>query len=190
MRHPEESILALYAGADLPLWRRWRIRLHLRRCDRCRAEVQEFRRMRETLAAASQEAPFPEAVWERIAAEMQANIRLALAAGACVAAHEPARRRPWARAAALAAPVLLLALVGVWLQHSRPQGTAPGSGEDLLLEATGAGIELRQGNRAVLILRHPEPERVTLSGSAQGSLRARWVDEETGQVTIQNVYAP
>lgn len=188
MRHPEESILALYAGGDLGRWRRWWVGLHLRRCERCRAEVQEFARARQMLAEYGK-APVPDAAWERMAAEMQANIRLGLAAGACVGAQEPRRRAPWWQVAALVAPVLVLALVGVWLQQSRPGSSRSTWSEDLLLEATGWGIELRQGDRA-LILRHPEQERVTLTGSAQGSLRARWVDEETGQVTIQNVYAP
>lgn len=188
MRHPEANELALYAGADLPFWRRWLVWGHLRRCEHCREEAQGYRQVRALLAE-SREAWLPDRDWEQIAAEMRANIGLGLAAGACVEPREHARRLPWVRVAVMVAPVLLLALVGVWLQQSRPSRTGPEWSEDLLLEATGAGIELRQGDR-VLILRHPEQERVTLTGSAQGSLRARWVDEETGQVTIQNVYAP
>jgi len=189
MKHPDEEILALYAAADLPLWRQWATGWHVRRCERCRAEVSEFRRTREGLA--DEAAGWMPAVdWERLAAEMQANIRVGLAAGQCIRGREPERRRwPLVRVAAVAVPLIVLTLAGFWLQLNRLRTGAPSWKQDVLLEATGGGIELRLGDR-VLILQHPEAERVTYSGSAQGSLRAHWVDAETGQVTIQNVYAP
>jgi len=36
---------------------------------------------------------------------------------------------------------------------------------------------------------HPSKQPVTYSVGAQGSMRARYVDPETGYVTINNVYA-
>jgi len=47
---------------------------------------------------------------------------------------------------------------------------------------------LKQGDR-MLTLRPPNVGDVTYLVSAQGTLRADYVDEETGQVTIHNVYA-
>jgi len=189
MKHPGEEILALYAAADLPFWRQWTTGWHVRRCEQCRAEVSEFRRTRALLEETAGQM-VPEWDWPRLAAEMHANIRVGLAAGQCVEPRLPERRSwPLVRVAAVAVPLVVLTLAGFWLQLHRLRTAAPSWEQDVLLEATGRGIELRQGDR-VLILQHPEAERVTYSGSAQGSLRAHWVDAETGQVTIQNVYAP
>ena len=127
--------------------------------------------------------------WTRLAGEMKANIHVGLAAGRCVAPAEPERRAPLGRVAALLAPVLLLLLVGFWLQRPGHKPPSPQWEEGTVIEASGGGIELRQGGR-MLSLRHPEAANVTYTGSAQGSMRARYVDSETGQVTIQNVYAP
>lgn len=189
MKHPGEEILALYAASDLPLWRQWATGWHVRRCGQCRAEVIEFRRTREELENEAG-AWMPAADWERLAAEMLANIRVGLAAGQCIRGPAPERRRrPLVRAAAVAVPLIALTLAGFWLQLHRLRTAAPSWEESILLEASSGGIELRQGDR-VLILQHPEGKRVTHSGSVQGSLQAHWVDAETGQVTIQNVYAP
>lgn len=189
MRHPGEEILALYAASDLPLWRQLVTGWHVRRCEQCRVEVREFRRRRKELANDAG-AWMPAVDWERLAAEMQANIRVGLAAGQCIRGREPAHRsRSLVRAAAVAVPLIVLTLAGFWLQLHRLRTPDPSWEEGITLEASGEGIGLRQGDR-VLILQHPEAERVTYSGSAQGSLRAHWVDAETGQVTIQNLYAP
>src|ERR1019366_543258 len=51
---------------------------HLSGCQRCTAEVAAFVRFRETLPELKQ---IPEVPWNRVAAEMRANIRLSLAAG-------------------------------------------------------------------------------------------------------------
>jgi hypothetical protein len=47
---------------------------------------------------------------------------------------------------------------------------------------------MRQGDR-MLSLRHPEAKDVTYLVNVGGGLRARYVDSETGQITIQNLYA-
>ena len=57
----------------------------------------------------------------------------------------------------------------------------------IVLAATPVGIELKQEGRA-LTLMHPSSEPVLVSVSVQGSMTARFVDEETGMVTINNVY--
>src|ERR1022692_4917573 len=81
MTHPNQSILALYAGQDLGWFTRRRTERHLARCRECRDEVQVFASARDNLIALNE---LPAISWNRLAAEMKANIRLGLAAGECV----------------------------------------------------------------------------------------------------------
>ena len=81
--HPNEIQLSLYAGGDLSLLERIRTSLHVRGCERCRAEVAALESRREELRRAADEMP-ADLNWERLAAEMTGNIRVGLAAGECV----------------------------------------------------------------------------------------------------------
>ncbi len=187
MTHPGESVLALYAGGELDLLRRWSVGRHVARCARCRAEVTAFELARQGMADSAGEMP-SEVNWNRLAAEMKANIHVGLAAGECVGpVGVPPARFAW-RAAATLVPVTLVLLVGWWLLPSRPAGPGAAEPEGIVLEATADGIELREhGN--VFALQHPAGGDVTYTVNAQGSLRSRYVDSETMQVTINNVYA-
>ena len=42
VKHPGEDMLALFAGGDLGLLERWRVRSHLNRCEACRSELAQF----------------------------------------------------------------------------------------------------------------------------------------------------
>jgi hypothetical protein len=125
--------------------------------------------------------------WNSLAAEMKANIRLGLAAGRCVEMTEPelepARLR-W-RAPALALPVLLVVIAGWMLQSLNPplKPAAP----EYVVEAGSAGIGVQRDGRGFTLLQ-PQAQNVVFSvrGEAAG---ARYVDAETGQVTISHVYA-
>ncbi len=180
--HPSEVELALYAGGELGWWRRWRLARHMQACSACRGQVAEFRRWREWLRSQDQ---FPAGVnWNRLAAEMRANIRVGLAAGECVGpVGEPYHR--W-RAAALAFPVLVVVLAGWLLQiwHPPLRRAAP---RGLIVAATSSGIELRQGAAALTLL-HPQAADVSRFASGSG-VRTRYVDAQTGYVTISHVYA-
>jgi len=181
--HPRETELALYAGGELSWWRRRRLSGHLRQCESCRAQVESFRDGRAWLRQ-QDELP-PEVNWSRLAAEMRANIRLGLAAGECVG---PVRRPQlrW-RPAALALPVLLLLLAGWMLQIWHPPVRRPAAVRGPVVTATASGVELRQGG-AVLTLLHPHASDVGRFASGEG-VRVRYVDAETGMVTISHVYA-
>jgi len=181
--HPRETELALYAGGELAWWRRWRLSRHLARCESCRMQVEEFGRGRQWLRE-QDELP-PGINWSRLAAEMKANIRLGLAAGECVG---PVREPPlrW-RPAALVLPVLLLVLAGWVLQIWHPPLCRPAGMRGPVVTATAAGVELRQGG-AVLTLLHPHASDVGRFASGEG-VRVRYVDAETGMVTISHVYA-
>ena len=84
-----------------------------------------FGELREALPELSQ---IPEVPWNRIAAEMRANIRLGLAAGECVRSSDrPLRDTPLftgARATLALASVLALMVTGLMLEGPAPQDGA------------------------------------------------------------------
>jgi hypothetical protein len=184
--HPTETKLALFAGKDLSLPSRFRIALHLRGCRRCSRLVHEFRGVRELVAGCGPE--LPRGVhWDAMAAEMKANIRLGLAAGRCVetTVMRPALPRTGWRAPALVLPVLLFVVAG-WILQSLHPPLAPAAPE-VVVQAGSAGIGVERNGRGFTLLQpHTEDVVFSVRGEAAG---ARYVDEETGQVTISHVYA-
>ena len=187
MRHPAETALALYAGGDLGWWTRWGIARHVQQCGSCRRQVEEFRAVCESLEAEREEMP-PGLEWGEAAAAMRANIRLGLAAGECVAERPEPRRSPWRPALAL--PVLLVVLAGVILE-SLPQpvhrAAAPAQA-GVVLDAGPAGIGVERDGHGFQLLRPAAAENVEVSVRGD-SVRSRYVDDATGQVTISHVYA-
>jgi hypothetical protein len=190
MKHLNQATLALEAGGDLGWFARWRAERHIAQCDACRDEAEAFVTTRRILPDLSE---IPEIPWNRLAAEMKANIRLGLEAGECVRAIEPLRQTPFfagARAAVALASVTALLVTGVVLERPAPS-TAP-LDDGMVVTATGNGIQIRKGGQS-LGLMNPAglnpAQRVTYSPDAQGSMRARYVDPQTGYVTINNVYA-
>lgn len=190
MTHPNQSILALYAGQDLGWFTRWRTERHLARCRECRDEVQVFASARDTLVALNE---LPAISWNRLAAEMKANIRLGLAAGECVRGERTAGRlAPFgilsgARTLTACASVMALVAAGLILQRPTPPAPPAISGDGAVLRATATGIELNQGGQT-LSMQHVRSSDVTYSAGAQGSMQAGYVDSDTGNVTINNVY--
>lgn len=178
--HPAEAQLALYAGGDAGWVERWRLSRHVNGCAVCRREVEAFRCVPAGLRAAE----LPDLRWNHLAAEMKANIRLGLEAGRIIA-EPPANARGSVSGirqplAALASLLVLLA-GGYWLQ--RP---SPVSGEPVAL-TTEAGIQVSQAGQTLTLL-HGRATEVTYSAAADGAVRARYVDSETGNVTITHVY--
>jgi hypothetical protein len=125
MKHPSQATLALQAGGDLGFFARWRTERHLRQCERCRAEVEAFATARRI---APDLAEIPELPWNRLAAEMKANIHLGLVAGECVRSGErPVRDIPLfagARAIAALAGIGALLVTGIILERPRPIATS------------------------------------------------------------------
>ncbi len=187
MRHPAETALALYAGGDLRWWTRLGIARHVQQCGSCRRQVEAFRGVREVLRAEREDMP-PDLEWGEAAAAMRANIRLGLAAGECVAEKPEPRRSPWRPALAL--PVLLVVLAGVILE-SLPQPVHRAAAPEpagVVLDAGPAGIGVERDGRGFQLLRPAAAESVEVSVRGD-SVRSRYVDASTGQVTISHVYA-
>ena len=190
MKHPDRETLALHAGGDLGPLARWKTLRHLSKCERCRDEVASFEAVREMVPALAET---PEISGGRLAAEMKANIRRGLAAGECVRSGElPLRETPLfagARAAIAFAGVIALLVTGLVLERPAP-GTDVARFQGVELQSTPNGIQVREGGGA-LRLQHAGAKTgdVDYTAGAQGSMRARYVDTETGYVTVTNVYA-
>jgi hypothetical protein len=185
MKHPNQEALALQAGGDLGAIAGWRMRRHLARCAECRAEIARFVECRQIVGSLDDA---PEMHWNRLAAEMKANIRLGLAAGECVVGGDPAGARPgWSvgRVSVALAGVTALLAVGLLLERPSPSVVRD---PDVVVQATADGIQVRQGGQS-LGLMHSGAGRdaVTYQVGAQGSVEARYVDAETGYVTVNTV---
>jgi hypothetical protein len=200
MNHPDEATLALQAGGDLGPLARWRVGRHLARCGRCRDQVAAFQAVRELLPKMA--AP-PLVHWNRLAAEMKANIRLGLAAGECVrSGPEPLRDTPLfagARAAVAFASVLVLLAGSVVLERPAPKPEIAAI-EGVEFQTTANGIQVREGGGTLRLLHGAQDFRMQIDGrlrsvpavnytpGAQGSMGAGYVDPQTEVATVTNVY--
>jgi hypothetical protein len=182
MNHPRENDLALLAGGEAGRIRRFLLDRHVRTCADCRETVAEYREFRAGLA----DIELPDLNWNFLAADMRANIRLGLEAGACVRSTHVFKRWNFRPAIALAS-LLLLVVAGEFLRDARPHRPAGFDTGTPVLRSTGSGVELRTGaNSLTLLSRHGDAVDQTVS--AQGDIGARYIDGETGSVTINNVY--
>lgn len=193
MTHPVPQQLALFAGGDLAAWSNWRVARHLHQCQDCSSEVAAYRGAAQDIEQL-RELP-ADLDWEDLAMEMKANIRLGLAAGECVEQETVGPGIFGWRLVAVMASVLVLLASG-WLLHmpfsrvEQAKMTAPLppiSEPGVLLQATSTGIQVQENGQSLTML-HRANEPATVSINTSGSVRARYVDSDTGQVTITNVY--
>lgn len=182
IQHPSEATLALHAGGDLGRIARWRTERHLRQCEHCQEEVDAFQGIRRMVSELS---AMPEIPWNRLAAEMHANIRLGLAAGECVRENQPRGESPAGFTALRAAFALasLAAVVGAGLMLQRP---APVMAQTML-RATADGIQVSEGSETLGMRHAAEIKNVSYSANAQGSIGESYVDPVTGDVTMTRV---
>jgi hypothetical protein len=196
--HPELTTLALYWGGELGWLRRLLLSRHVRVCAECRRNLRGFEGsgvwLKETASRQPPVAEAGSAAWDALAAEMTANIRVGLAEAAChgspsgaLVAAPSARTQPaWQMLVAVAGTVLL-AVVLFWSRFSAPV-LAPApvaavdpSGSRTLIVPFAHGARLPDGGGA-------KPKSDKFYPSSPDSLRVRYVDAETGQVTINHVY--
>jgi hypothetical protein len=205
--HISDTDLALYASGDQSATRALMIRWHIGKCERCRTHLEAFRADRTKVREISSEMP-QNIHWDRLAAEMTANIRVGLAAGECVAPRGRKSSFGWRPAAAMAG--LAAVLVTAWwlnmprsttqalgramtaVVHGHGSVAMPGIGpmddRGMVVEASSSGIELRE-NGSMLGVTQGAARPLEVSLSAQGSASARYIDTDTGQITITSVYA-
>ena len=197
--HPALEALALFSRGDLHFIARWRIARHLHHCAECDRQVDLFRAATHELKreATTQTLTGFEAIadWTRLEREMLGNIAVGVAAARCI--DKVGRKHVLISRGALIAGLAVLFIAG-WITHipadqterltttvrhligiERPQ--LPGT----VVRTTRDGIVVRSQGATLTIL-HPPSAVVSLSG--RSGVAARYVDEETGQVTITNVY--
>jgi anti-sigma factor RsiW len=191
--HFPPAQLALYARGDLGFWSRLGVERHLRRCGECADLAVEFSRLQEVIVDAAADLPseLNGPAWHRLASEMTANIRLAIAAGECVTPRFISQARPRLTLALAGLAVLL-----VWAGLERPAvfpgttqlnaETGAESSATPTLEGSESGIAVRGSGRAFTVAA-PAGQNTIRTVSARGEIRSRYVDD-TG-VTIVNVYA-
>jgi len=185
MKHPNQETLALHAGGDLGPIAGWRARRHLARCAECREEVARFEQFRQLLPSLDDS---QELHWSRLAAEMKANIRLGLAAGECVRPDDPVGVGAiWSGARVGVALASVAVLLGISVMLVRPgPGVIREAG--VVVQATADGVQVREGGQSLGLMHSgASREAVTYQVGAQGSVEARYVDSETGYVTVNKV---
>jgi hypothetical protein len=198
--HPGTPVLALFSSGDLSWTQMWRLRRHVNRCEQCEQQVAEFRAAKAELRREAQSETLTafEAIadWAVLEREMLGNVAVGVAAARCV--DNVRHGRSLLIKGAVFTGLTALFVAG-WITHipreqtahlaasirqiiglERPQISGP------QLRTTLDGISVRaQG--ATLTIMHPASAVVSLSGAS--SMSARYVDEETGEVTITKVYA-
>jgi hypothetical protein len=185
MRHPNQATLALHAGRDLGPFRGWWIARHVARCAECREEVAGFAEMRELLPELAE---LPEISWNRMAAEIKANVRLGLEAGECVRSTEiPLQRASMTGWRAMVAFASVMVLVGGCLVLERPAPQLVHAAETAV-QSTSNGIQWQAGDDRMLSLMNGGAQKAVYTLDAQGSMGARYTDPETGSLTINTVY--
>ena len=209
-KHPSDAQLALFCENDLGLWERWQVRSHVGQCPQCRHELASFRNSRNELKTMAAEMPAG-VNWVRLADEMKGNVRVGLAAGECIEAFE---RRPrnarhglgWNAAMVLAGATVVM-VVALWVRLPQAEldqvmaslrkiridrigqfiRTPVLSQEAIVLEASSSSIDVK-ANGGTLSLLHPRSNGLAVTVNMQGSAGARYIDEDTGQVTTNRVY--
>ena len=183
MRHPNQARLALHAGADLGPFRRWLTARHVARCTYCSQEVAGYTEMRELLPELAE---LPEISWNRMAAEIKANVRLGLEAGECVRSEMPLHHASLAGWRAVVAFASVLVLVGGCLVLERPAPQMVHTAETSVASAKD-GVQLQAGDNRMLGLMNVGAQKAVYHFDAQGSMGSRYTDPETGSITINTV---
>jgi hypothetical protein len=185
MKHPGEIDLALLAGGEAGRMRRLSTERHVRACAECEQKLAQFQALRAEVANFEPaDLNWNDLNWNALATEMRANIHLGLEAGECV--RDARAARSWNPRLTLAfASLLLIVGASFLLRQSGPHPVVSPSSAPVL-QSTGAGIELRTGSSSMMLLHRPGAV-ANQTVSAAGEIRVRYVDSETGAVTINNV---
>ncbi len=179
-----EKECALLAGNDAGFWPRLKARLASRGADaprpdetafaQIRAEMPRFRELPEYFA------------WDNLAAEMKANILVGVEAGEAIRSRPAPVAVGWKAGLAFAA-LALVVVSGYWWRT--PDYFASQEAPVVsLLEARPGGLELQNRETALTVMYGRDSGQLALSGGL-GSIRADYVDEETGQLTVAHVYS-
>lgn len=192
MKHPSSESLALLAGEDLSMMEAIPVRWHLRGCSICRGELEAASRSILVMRTAVME--LPEGLdWDSLAAEMRGNINVGLEASQAISSFSKSDSKSdfrtdrsmfdWRPAVAVFA-IAVVTVMGWFLNTQRADHI---NNPSILLEANSQWIEWKQGNTS-LAFRTRSAEGSFVTVDTKGVASSRYVDSETGQVAITNVY--
>ena len=179
-RHPNEADLALFAGGELGPLARWRIEGHVSGCDACRQAVADFFELRSRVMDLGE---LPQLDW----AGMTAGIHRRYA-------QERKQPSPWAAVwswmvrPSWAPTLALLALLAVGGYISRRYGP-PANANGVSVGASARAVELRVGGQQVLLMNAPQNATQVNWRVTADTASARYLDPDTGNITVNNVYA-
>ena len=172
-RHPRETDLALFAGGELGPLARWRIEGHLNGCDDCRQAVSDFFELRSRVMDLGE---LPQLDWTGMAARIHRRVEI-----------EREKRSPfflWRPAWSAALALLVLLAAGVYVSRQSVSAAGP------VLDASAYRVELRVGDDQVLTLVNAaENETEVHWRVSANAASARYLDQQTGNITVNNVYA-
>ena len=129
--HLRAKQIALFAGGELPWLDHFRAGRHLRSCESCADELRAFEEARETFRSDVEELP-ADLNWDRLAAEIKANIHLGLEAGEIAAGRMAVAARTneeenesygsFFKPMAALASVAVFLYGATWMLSTRPKG--------------------------------------------------------------------
>jgi hypothetical protein len=198
--HPGNEVLALYSRGDLSWRQRWSVRRHVQRCTKCGDQVEQFTSATAVLRQEAKEETLTgsEAIanWNALEREMVGNIKVGLDASRCIEKIGRSHSTGWR--VAVATGLLSVVFTVGWIMNipdaqrghledslRRIAGLYPPAVGGTVVRTTPQGIAVRSQG-ATLTLLNPSSATVSLSGAS--AVGARYIDDETGQITITNVY--
>jgi hypothetical protein len=197
--HPTPEILSLYCTGDVPFFLRLRTGAHVKKCSACEQHVLSIRSAKTELQreASAQILTGFEAIadWNALESDMLGNIRVGVAAARCI--EKVGRTRKWGSRLAWTFGMTALFVAG-WLARipaddnqkiltalRRAVGLDQPQFYGTIVRSTPDGIAVRTQGATLTIL---HPQSAVISMSSPSSVTARYVDDDSGQVTITNVY--
>ncbi len=197
--HPSIQILALYSAGDLPFMLRFRTGRHVRECAVCERQVHSMQAAKAELRREAQAEVLTgfEAIadWHTLESDMLGNIRVGVAAARCIEKVGRTRRVGFLLAWGTGMSMLFAAgwIARVPAEDSqrivtalrRVVGLEQAPFNGTVLRSTPDGISVKTQGATLTIL-HPQSAVISMSGPS--AVTARYVDDDSGQVTITNVY--
>lgn len=199
MRHLNDSEAALASSGDLSFVARVRSKAHCAVCPACRMRVEVFRQDAVRVRKIVPEFELPRSMdWGEMEREMFANVRLGLDVSEIRTdfgrANEPERAMSWTGAVAIAA-LTAIVITGWFLAGPRtqqyllhaPKAVAQVKSGALILrgDENGVGFESRGVG---MILRNVASPSSRFEVGLEGSVRSSVVDQDSGQVTVSQIY--
>ena len=199
-QHLSNPEAALASSGDLSVLARMRARAHCLVCADCAARLASFKQDSARIRAIVPDFELPRAMkWQELEDEMFGNIRLGADVNAIHSNLDRQTAEPrlsWRAAIAIGA-IVATVMTGWFLAGPRGNSymqlnqpvmpIAQVRSGTMLLKADNAGVGVEsRGSGMILRSSSSQPSRVEVS--LEGSVRRSSVDNESGQITVSQIY--